>query len=108
MRPIYETAHDKSNERDVANQLAKAWRCEVLKLPDRFGIGFVGVRLRCRVVSWIDIATTKDFDAAKVDRMAEVSRLTGLPLILVAACTDGIWHARIDSDQRSGFKRLSD
>lgn len=95
------------HESEVAKLLAKAWQCEVLKLPEHFGIGFVGVRLRCRVVSWIDIASTKQIDNAKVDRMAEVSRLTGLPLILVAACTDGIWHARIDSDQRSGFKKLA-
>jgi len=116
MRPIYETANDLRNERDVIEVLNKLWGTEAHKLPraysmdylltrDRQAVSFVEIKCR-QVPSWQ--YDTLMISMAKVLKGRAITRETGIPSLLVVKWNDTVGYvymSEIDMDIQVGGRR---
>lgn len=105
-RPTYETDHDLSNERVVADQLEAKWKCELLKLPKYWPLDYCCVRGK-NVMAWVEIKcrnyTFKQLDdlggyhidLRKIAAMRELVTLTEKPGFLVVRLTDGLYNMKL-------------
>lgn len=106
MRPIYETAQDLGREQEVASTLESAWKCRFVKMPIRYHIDFVLIK-EDKAVAFCEIKT-RNYTMQKIDEMGgylmsigkwgsakALSESSGLPFILVAKTTDGIWYTSV-------------
>jgi hypothetical protein len=53
-RPRYETASDREEETRIGNILAKAWDCEIVKLPISYNLDYVAIRNK-QIFAWLEI-----------------------------------------------------
>ena len=106
MRPLYESSDDLSNEQDIAEKLGKAWGCEFRKMPIRYNLDFVLTK-GDKAVAFCEVKT-RNYSMEKIDEMGgylmsigkwaaakSLSEASGLPFILVARTTDGVWYTSI-------------
>lgn len=104
-RPLYETEDDLSNEQRVAERLSEAWKCKFVKMPIRYHLDFVLTR-GDRAVAFCEIKT-RNYTMERINEMGgylmsigkwasakALSEASGLPFILVANTTDGIWYMK--------------
>ena len=101
-RPMNETPEDLAAEKTAAELLCKAWDAEVCKLsPMLYKIdwafyrdgklkAFVEFKRRSKKIDPLMIA------AAKYTQLLELSRITGLPCLLVVEWPDGLWYHEVE------------
>jgi len=108
LRPIYETKTDVANERQIADQLERAWSCSLMKLSKPLSnVDMVAVR-DGRVVALVEIKRRKYTSGQiqawggymiSLDKIKEglaYSRAAGLPFILAVGLADGTFTIRVD------------
>jgi hypothetical protein len=105
MRPTYETAADRQNEKRVAQKAAATWgECWAVKLPKQYRADFAFVDSKEAVLAWCEVkCRTNPHDRyptymlslakwMEAERMAESS---GLPFYLLVEFTDGVYYLRV-------------
>lgn len=101
-RPLYEGAHDRTNEQAVAAKLAGLWGCEAVKLPMSYELDFAFVRdgivasfveVKCRAYSWAQINQWGGYMLAlsKWERALSLFQTSGRPFTLAVHTPDGIY-----------------
>ena len=98
-RKMYENAAHLKAERDVADVLEQAWKCELKKLSYKLTVDFAIVResiiygwieVKCRNISY-NHSKKYMISMHKINQARELSDKTGLPFMLVVKFTDGIY-----------------
>lgn len=98
MRPAYETAQDRSKEREVADTLQQLWHCEFVKTPRFYLFDYVIMRDSAAVAFCEIKCRSKRYDTLmlslhKWTAGIQLSQMTGLPFVVVASVPEGIyWH----------------
>ena len=105
-RPIYETPADVKRESDVADFLAKAWRCDFVKMPFKSIYDYAAMRGKL-VEAIIEIKTrtnphnqypTYMISAEKVCQCMDRSMRLNVPFYLVVNFTDALMFWRADTN----------
>ena len=104
MRPIYETTADLQREDDVLKVLEKLWNLKLIKLPIRYHLDFVAVK-EDRAKAFVEVKT-RNYSMQQIDAMGgylmsigkwssakSLYDCSGLPFVLVAKTTDGIYYS---------------
>ncbi|MFN7323059.1 MAG: hypothetical protein ACK5SP_02180 [bacterium] len=104
MRPRYETKDDLDREQHVAAILEQEWRCRLEKLPIRYHLDYV-ITQDGKAVAFCEIKTRR-YSMEQIDKMGgylmsigkwtsamALSDSSGLPFILTAVTTCGVWYA---------------
>lgn len=114
MRPIYETQKNLDVERGVASLLEEKWKCEVVKMPIKYGLDYTFTRNK-EIAGFCEIKCL-NYELAQFDRMSggyfismgkfisakTLAEFTKLPFFLVLKTKDGIWYRKFT--QFEGFK----
>ena len=98
MRPIYESAADRDNERSVIDAIAERWKCDAWKLPLAYRMdyalargtsikAFAEVKCRSNERGAYDDYMLSLAKLAHARRLAEISLL---PVYLVVRWSDGV------------------
>ena len=104
MRPTYETAADRSNERTAIDLLCRVWRCRAVKLPRHHSADFVLLGKDGSIKAWIEIKTrnfpkntypTYMISVQKIADLNTLSSVSNVPAVLVVALTDAVLYHRI-------------
>lgn len=106
MRPIYETAEDLKNEKEVASYLSSLWGCDFVKLKISYGLDFAVFKdnqmvataeIKCRNYTSAQIENLGGLmlSATKAHRANEWNSIFGINFILIAKLKDGIFTANI-------------
>ena len=104
MRPTYETAADRSNERDAIDVVCKAWRCRAAKLPRHHSADFVLLGKDDSIKGWVEIKTrnflkgtfpTYMIAVQKIADLTALATVSGVPAVLVVALKDAVLYHRI-------------
>ena len=104
---MYENKAHLKAERDVADVLEKAWKCELKKLSYKLTVDFAIVRdsviygwieVKCRNISY---KRNNEYMISmhKINKARQLSKTTGLSLILVVKFTDGIYYYKDRGEQ---------
>lgn len=98
MRPLYETANDLSNEKDVCNHITSKWKLTASKLPIAYQLDYwlegqgkrAVAEIKCRKnekdrFPTYMLSVHKWFEGVRYADM-------GIPFLLFVRFTDGIWY----------------
>lgn len=104
MRPMYESAFDRGNEVSVSDLLSKRWDCEFVKLPISYHVDWMLMRGK-KSIAFAELKTRKVpstqyptllLSLNKWIRGVELSKATGVPFIIIAKWTDGVFFFKPD------------
>ena len=106
-RKMYENKAHLKAERDVADVLEKAWKCELKNLSYKLTVDFAIVRdsviygwieVKCRNISY---KRNNEYMISmhKINKARQLSKNTGLSFILVVKFTDGIYYYKDRGEQ---------
>ena len=115
MRPLYETQKNLDVERGVAALLEKKWKCEVVKMPIKYGLDYTFTRNK-EIVGFCEIKCL-NYELAQFDRMSggyfismgkfisakTLVEFTKLPFFLVLKTKDGIWYRKFTQFEGLNF-----
>ena len=104
---MYENKAHLKAERDVADVLEKAWKCELKNLSYKLTVDFAIVRdsviygwieVKCRNISY---KRNNEYMISmhKINKARQLSKNTGLSFILVVKFTDGIYYYKDRGEQ---------
>jgi len=97
-RPVYETSHDRANEKSVADILSIAWKCRTCQVPRFYPCDLVAYR-NGQAKALIEIKRrrivrgkypTLHIGLNKVTHLYSLSVVSGLPAFIVAALDDAV------------------
>jgi hypothetical protein len=114
MRPIYETESNLEKERQVALFFEQTYQCTLRKLPIRYHldfaierdgqiVGFIEVKVRNHTFEQIKRMGGYRISFGKWCAAEQMSRVSGLPFILLVGFTDQVRYVRIDDFKPDGL-----
>lgn len=102
-RPKNETAEDLANENEAADTIARVWEVEVIKLSDYLYRADWALAENGEVKAFAEFKKRSKkhsklmISAAKYMYLLELSRMSGLPSLLIIRWPDGLWYHKIVS-----------
>ena len=101
-RPIYETAQNTAREMAVAQRAAQAWNARAVKLKTAYAVDYALLRdgrtkafaeCKCRTypMGALDAMGGFMLSLHKWAAMKALAWASGLPVLLVVECADGLW-----------------
>lgn len=102
-RPIYENGETLAAEEATIRKAAKVWRCEYRKLPRQYRVDWAMVRAG-KIAAWVECKFRRNestryptlfLSLGKVMAGLELSRMTGLPFILLVEWTDMVGYLKV-------------
>lgn len=114
MRPLYETESNLEKEREIALFFSAAYNCTLHKLPIRYHLdfaveslgriqAFMEVKVRNHTFEQIGKMGGYRLSFAKWCAAEQMSRVSGLPFLLLVGYTDQVRYARIDDFRHDGI-----
>jgi hypothetical protein len=115
MRPIYETSADRKREAVVAETLAVAWDCEMVKLPRQYPVDYMAIRegkpsafveIKCKTYSKDVIDRNGGFlmSLAKWANACALCEESGLQFCIAVQYPEALWYCPV----RKGIKAHHD
>lgn len=112
-RPFYETSDDLSREREVADEISRAWKCKVRKMPVSYRVDYALFSANT-LLAWLEIKCrtnamqaydTYMISADKIMSGLDLAHHANAPFLLVVKWSDGIGYTKINklSDYKIEF-----
>lgn len=101
---MYETVDDLNREKDVADLMALSWNCTAHKLPIHYEVDFALTRCD-NIKAWAEVkCRSRTYDVMYVSLHKwkagkELSRVTGLPFLLVYGVNGKVYWTKADELQ---------
>lgn len=117
-RPFYETQEDLSREREVADEIARVWKCKVRKMPVSYRVDYALFSVNT-LLAWLEIKCRRNamkaydtymISADKIMSGLDLAHHANAPFLLVVKWSDGIGYTKITklSDYKIEFKGRDD